>query len=230
MAKGSVDGKDPAVLWYWNDWMGGTSTFTRHQKGCYMDLLCAQFNTGPLAIDEIKNVLGSDFGQWPTLRKKFETNVNGLFFNVRLMKEVVKRKGYSKSRRDNLSKKDDDSAPHMGNENGTERGDVLKKKEGDDEIYRAFDHLTISQREVSKLLDNGYSMEEVDRVLDAVANYVGNKKYKSLYLTANTWLRKDRERQGGGTDRHKKDPSNLLEAYTKINERDTSNNRAGSTH
>jgi len=40
--------KDPAVLWYWNDWGGGTRTMSRQLKGCYMDLLEAQFNSGPL--------------------------------------------------------------------------------------------------------------------------------------------------------------------------------------
>src|SRR5688572_2070648 len=72
-ADGSVMAKDPACLFYWGDWQGGTITFSRHLKGCYMDLLTAQFNNGPLSLDEIRTVLGSDFGQhWPTLQKKFE--------------------------------------------------------------------------------------------------------------------------------------------------------------
>jgi len=36
--------KDPAVLWYWGDWAGGTATFNRFLKGCYMDLLTAKIN------------------------------------------------------------------------------------------------------------------------------------------------------------------------------------------
>lgn len=105
--------KDPAVLWYWNDWHGGTCTLSRFLKGAYMDLLHAQFNSGNLSLEEIKTVLGSDFGSaWPTLQKKFKQDDNGLFFNERLVTESVKRKSYSKSRRDNL-KGNPHMAPHM---------------------------------------------------------------------------------------------------------------------
>lgn len=115
--------KDPACLFYWGDWAGGTITFTRHLKGCYMDLLNAQFNSGPLSLDEIKTVLGSDFGSsWPTLQKKFLTTPTGLFYQSRLQLEKDKRVAYTKSRRKNLD-------PHMdvhmdnGNENGIEDGE-----------------------------------------------------------------------------------------------------------
>lgn len=106
--------KDPATLWYWNDWHGGTITLSRHLKGCYMDLLHAQFNGGPLSLDEIKTVLGSDFGSaWPTLQKKFEKNDNNLFFNRKALETQEKRKKYSESRRANLSKHKH-MKPHMG--------------------------------------------------------------------------------------------------------------------
>lgn len=98
--------KDPATLWYWGDWSGGTSTMTRHLKGCYMDLLNAQFNNGHLSLDEIKTVLASDFGNsWPTLQKKFITDENGLFYNVRAEEEKLKRQAFTKSRQDNLKPK-----------------------------------------------------------------------------------------------------------------------------
>lgn len=94
--------KDPATLFYWNDWHSGTVTLSRFLKGCYMDLLHAQFNNGHLSLDEIRTVLGSDFGSsWPTLQKKFKTDDKGLYFNERLLSEAVKRKSYTASRRSN---------------------------------------------------------------------------------------------------------------------------------
>jgi hypothetical protein len=98
--------KDPAFLFYPGDWQGGTTTFTRHMKGCYMDLLVAQFNSGPLSLEEIKTVLGSDFGgTWPTLRKKFKQNGEELFFNERLDVEMKKRKAYSQKQTERINKR-----------------------------------------------------------------------------------------------------------------------------
>lgn len=124
--------KDPAFLFYPGDWQGGTSTFTRFIKGCYLDVLIAQFNSGHLSLEEIKTVLGSDFGQsWPTLQKKFKKDDDGLFFNEKLHTEIVRRKEYSKSRADNrkgkthvkdMSNISKTYVPHMetGNENKDE--------------------------------------------------------------------------------------------------------------
>lgn len=61
------------------------------------------------------------------------------------------------------------------------------------EIYREFAHLKITTKEVSKLLDAGFTMQEVDDILDAIQNYKNNQKYISLYLTAKKWLKKDQE-------------------------------------
>lgn len=92
--------KDPAMLWYWGDWHSGTSLLSRFLKGCYIDILHAQFNNGHLSIEEIKTCLGSDFGQsWPTLQKKFKQDENGLFFNERLDLEKKRRADFNESRR-----------------------------------------------------------------------------------------------------------------------------------
>jgi hypothetical protein len=88
--------KDPAILWYWNDWQGGTIAFSRHLKGCYMDLLHAQFNIGRLSLSEIKIVLGVDFSQWEILKKKFMQDENGNFYNERIEVEKTKRENFSK--------------------------------------------------------------------------------------------------------------------------------------
>lgn len=105
--------KDPAMLWYWNDWNSGTVTLSRHLKGCYIDLLHAQFNNGHLSLDEIKTVLGPDFSAWATLQKKFETDPKGLFFNERLQLEQDKRRAFSESRRANAKAYPQASAKHM---------------------------------------------------------------------------------------------------------------------
>lgn len=110
--------KDPAVLWYWADWHSGTTTLSRFLKGCYMDLLHAQFNNGRLTISEIKTVLGVDFAQaWHTLQKKFKQDEAGLYYNERAEIEKSKREKFVKSRSNNLksSHTKPHMEPHMGN-------------------------------------------------------------------------------------------------------------------
>lgn len=95
--------KDPAFLFYPGDWLGGTITFTRAQKGAYMDLLMAQFNQVGLTISDIKQILGNDFWMWDTkLKFKFEPESNGLYFNPKLRQEIIRRRLFTQSRKDNL--------------------------------------------------------------------------------------------------------------------------------
>jgi uncharacterized protein YdaU (DUF1376 family) len=94
--------KDPATLWYWNDWNGGTMTMSRQAKGAYMDLLAAQFNSGHLTETQIRTLLGQDQGLWVTvLREKFLVDGDGRYYNERLEKEIVKRKEFSERQRVN---------------------------------------------------------------------------------------------------------------------------------
>ena len=57
-------------------------------------------------------------------------------------------------------------------------------------IYRSFAHLSMSKDEFKKL-ESVYPQETIDSVLDAIENFKQNKKYKSLYLTAKNWLKKE---------------------------------------
>lgn len=95
--------KDPAFLFFPGDWLGGTQTFTRHQKGAYMDLLMAQFAQDPLSLDDVKHILGEkDFNElWELkLKKKFKQDPHGNFYNAKLRSEKEKRAQYTKTRRD----------------------------------------------------------------------------------------------------------------------------------
>lgn len=66
-----------------------------------------------------------------------------------------------------------------------------KEKKGKKErIHRAFNHLSISLNEYNKLLED-YTPQQVNGTLDAIENFKQNKKYKSLYLTAKNWLKKE---------------------------------------
>ena len=60
----------------------------------------------------------------------------------------------------------------------------------DKETYRSFAHLSMSLEQFKKL-EADYTKQQIDSVLDAIENFKNNKKYKSLYLTAKNWLKKE---------------------------------------
>jgi len=57
-------------------------------------------------------------------------------------------------------------------------------------IVFSFDHLSITKDEFDKL-SQIYKEEDIFDCFEKIQNYKQNKKYKSLYLTAKTWLRKE---------------------------------------
>jgi hypothetical protein len=58
------------------------------------------------------------------------------------------------------------------------------------EIYKEKDHLRITWDEMNKLIDE-FGEEKADDYVNQVLNYRKNSKYKSLYLTALKWLKRD---------------------------------------
>ena len=65
------------------------------------------------------------------------------------------------------------------------------KEEKEEELYRKFNHLSLTLKEFNKLVELGYKKEDVENVLDKIENYKKNNKYSSLYLTSKSWLKKD---------------------------------------
>lgn len=94
--------KDPAFLFYPNDYIGGTMGMTFTQKGAYMEILMMQFNTGHMEGHMIGQLVGQ---LWDGIKKKFIQDDNGLWYNERLEIEQNKRKAYVASRSNNLEGK-----------------------------------------------------------------------------------------------------------------------------
>lgn len=88
----------------------------------------------------------------------------------------------------------------QGEGKGEQAHDPAKK------IYRQFDHLKLTHSEFKKLNED-YSKSDIDEILDRIENWRDNKKYKSLYRTAQNWLK---------IDRSKKQESELNDPYAHL--------------
>ncbi len=65
-------------------------------------------------------------------------------------------------------------------------------------LYKAFDHLEITNEEFNKLKEKGFSVEDIDSILEDIELYKHRDakkyaKYKSLYATAFNWLKRNKE-------------------------------------
>lgn len=122
--------KDPAFLFYTQDFYVGTAFLTHEQTGKYIRLMCAQHQHGRLSEEMILQICG-DLDK--SVLQKFSIDENNLYYNVRLETEIEKRKRFSESRRKNIKKRwedtnviqvnntsntlEDTSVIHMENEN-----------------------------------------------------------------------------------------------------------------
>lgn len=70
-----------------------------------MDLLIAQFNSGPLSLEDVRAVLGADFSTWSALSKKFVKTSDGRYFNERLAAEMIKREEFRKKQKERVVKR-----------------------------------------------------------------------------------------------------------------------------
>jgi hypothetical protein len=112
--------KDPAVLFYTQDFLTGTMLMTPAQRGNYIVLLCLQHQKGRLTERDMLKICGEyDEDIW----EKFARDSNGLFYNLRMETEGEKRRNYTNSRRKNL-KKDSHMESHMNSHMENENEDV----------------------------------------------------------------------------------------------------------
>jgi hypothetical protein len=69
--------------------------------------------------------------------------------------------------------------------------DMDKGVKNEKKIYKSFAHLKINEDEFKKLIELGYSKNQIDDILENIENYTKNKNYKNLFLTAKKWLSKE---------------------------------------
>ena len=112
--------KDPAFLFYSNDFLTGTFLMTDEQIGRYIKLLCLQHQKGHLKEKDMLNIC-KEYDE--DIFSKFIQDEQGNYYNKRLEEEAEKRNKFTESRRNNLKKSHMKSHmekhmnSHMENEN-----------------------------------------------------------------------------------------------------------------
>ena len=96
------ENKDPAFLFYSSDFLTGTMFMSDAQLGKYIKLLCVQHQRGHLTEKDMLNICKR---YDKDIFSKFVKDNDGNYYNIRLQKEIDKRKNYSKSRSENRKSK-----------------------------------------------------------------------------------------------------------------------------
>ena len=193
--------KDPAILWYPNDWNGGTDGWSFELKGAYIDLLMLQFNRGRMTLHMIGHKLGQNGGQiWDMIKSKFKEDENGLWYNERLEAEQKKRKAYTESRLNNKkgnnqhTKNDDetrsydlDMTKHTAGRMVNVNVNVNKDKSINKIKYADF--VLMTEAEYQKLISE-HGEAKTKELITILNNYKGakGKTYKSDYLAILNWV------------------------------------------
>jgi hypothetical protein len=186
--------KDPAFLFYYQDFFTGVSDMTNEEVGAYIRCMCVQAAKGGITEKHMLIICNSHEIQ-KTVTTKFERAPDtNLFYNPRLRDEIEKRKNYSLSRSKNRSSKKDmlniseTYVQHMENENENINEDVIDKggaggkrfvKPTLEEVINYMISIEVYDDEPTKLFDyyesNGW--------------YVGKKPMKDWKAACRNWKR-----------------------------------------
>ena len=93
--------KDPAFLFYSQDFIVGTNTMNFEDRGKYITILAQMHQQGRLDEETISFLVGSISVK---LKNKFSIDENDLWYNKRLEEESAKRSAFIDSRRENGKK------------------------------------------------------------------------------------------------------------------------------
>ena len=186
--------KDPAFLFYPNDYIGGTMGMTFEEKGAYIELLMLQFNRGHMDSHMIAHCVGQ---LWLRIKSKFIQDENGLWYNERLDIEKTKRKAFSESRRNNIKGKNQHTkahmTSHMENEDENVNEDLNKNKNKTEILDAKFEDWWLwydykISKDKAKKSWNKLNEREKDLALQTVQAYVESTPDKSFRKHPTTYL------------------------------------------
>jgi hypothetical protein len=128
--------KDPAFLFYYQDFLVGTDDMTNDEVGAYIRCLCHQASKGSITEKHMMKICVSS-EIFASVHMKFQVDEDGQLYNERLRVEVLKRAAFAESRRNNRLNSNKKKhmknisktyVQHMENENENENRNKNKKE------------------------------------------------------------------------------------------------------
>jgi hypothetical protein len=201
--------KDPAFLFYYQDFLVGSDDMTNEEVGAYIRCLCHQASKGSVTEKHMKKIcMTSDVHE--IVKSKFEVNDEGNFINQRLSTEILRRVAFSESRRNNRLKKTSDKDmmiisnsydKHMETETETETENintteiVTKRKKflkpNEDDLYNFMGELNSKG---NNFLSDARLISFVREFIDYYEGNgwkIGKNPMKDWQSTARRWMRNE---------------------------------------
>lgn len=98
--------KDPAVLFYFQDFLVGTEFMTDDEVGKYIRILCHLADKGALSLTQLKQICGNTMVIPPeSIMSKLRQDENGMYYQQRMRDEREKRMQHCEKQRENIKKR-----------------------------------------------------------------------------------------------------------------------------
>jgi hypothetical protein len=168
--------KDPAVLFYFQDFLVGTEFMTDEEVGKYIRILCHQADKGALTLPQLKRICSGNVPE--AIMEKLLQDEGGKYYQERMRSEREKRINYSDSRRKNRERKDNNICEtydtHMENENENENEIVNEDKK---KRRRTPFKAPLIEEVIQYFDDNGYEKGAAEKAFKYydVANWFDSK-------------------------------------------------------
>lgn len=95
--------KDPAVLFYFQDFLVGTEFMTDEETGKYIRILCHQADKGALSKVQLKRICRGEVPE--AIMAKLKIDDNGNYYQQRMKIEKEKREKHCEHQRENANKR-----------------------------------------------------------------------------------------------------------------------------
>ena len=132
--------KDPAFLFYYQDFLVGTTFLNFEETGAYIKILCHLADKGIITDVQIAMICDKDIDMAMRVMEKLECIKEGIYCSPRLNIEVEKRRAHSIKQRENILKRWNKSGNTtvlpLEDENENENRIVIKEEEFKKEVAK----------------------------------------------------------------------------------------------